>query len=217
MAHKILLADDHAIVREGLRSLILKVNSLEVIGEAGDGIEAIKMAKEIKPDLIIMDILMPNLNGIEATKQIKKQNPQIKVIIVSAHSTRKFVSEAIKAGANGYVPKECCFEELKKAINVVRENKNYISPEIASILISDYIEHSTYDSGLGISTLNNRQRQVLQMLAEGKTTKEIADILNLSSKTVDAIRRHIMEKLDLHSVAELTKYAVNEGLTSLEF
>lgn len=217
MGVKVLLVDDHAIVRQGLKSLIAKESDLEVIAEAEDGLTAIEIYEQTNPDIVIMDISMPNLNGIEATRRIRSIDSKAKVITLSVHNTRRFVTEAIKAGSSGYISKECLFKELIEAISSVRENRNYISPSIASVLINDYIEQSSQDVESGISKLNSRERQVLQMLAEGKNTKEIAKILELSGKTIDAIRRHIMDKLDLHSLAELTKYAVNEGLTTLEF
>lgn len=217
MGVKVLLVDDHAIVRQGLKSLIAKQPEFEVVGEAEDGLSAIEMYEEISPDIVIMDISMPNLNGIEATRRIRSINAKAKVITLSVHNTRRFVTEAIRAGSSGYISKECLFKELIEAINSVCAGRNYISPSIASVLISDYIEQSSLDIESGLSRLNSRERQVLQMLAEGKNTKEIGKIFDLSGKTIDSIRRHIMDKLDLHSLAELTKYAVNEGLTSLEF
>ncbi len=163
-----------------------------------------------------MDITMPNLNGVEATHQIVSEFPKVKVIALSIHSNRRFVADMLKAGASGYVLKECLFEELVQAIRTAASNGVYLSPKITGVVVGDYIKHLSVTSDLQLSVLTDREREVLQLLAEGKSTKEIALELYLSTKTIESNRRQIMEKLDIHSVAELTKYAIREGLTSLE-
>lgn len=216
MVIKILLADDHEIVREGLRNLLEKQEGFEVVAEAEDGLTAVKKAKKLSPDLVIMDIGMPNLNGIEATRQILAESPHIKIIALSMHSETWFVSEMLKAGASAYLLKDSAFEELIQAIQASRSNKIYLSPSIAEKVIKNYITSFPRESFSPFSILTQREREVIQLIAEGKSTKKVASLLFLSVKTVETHRQNIMEKLDLHSVAELTKYAIREGLTSLD-
>jgi DNA-binding NarL/FixJ family response regulator len=215
MQMKILLADDHEIIRNGLRSLIEKEHGLEVIGEAENGRMAIHLARELKPDVVVMDIGMPDLNGIEATRQITTEVPGVKVLALSMHTDRRFVTGMLKAGASGYMLKDGAFEELIHAIRLVASNRIYISPGISSVLVDD-LRHPSQDKVPSLPALTAKEREVLQLVAEGKGTKEIASQLHVSAKTVETHRQHIMEKLDIHSIAELTKYAVREGLTSLE-
>ena len=216
MSIKILIADDQKIFREGLRALIEKQPGMEVIGEVENGRKAIQLVQELLPDLIIMDIAMPDLNGIEATRQIVAKAPSVKVVALSMHSDKRFVVEMLKAGASGYLLKDCAFEELAHAIRAVRVNKTYLSTEIADIMIKDYVRLFPKTELLISSILTPRQREVLQLLSEGKTTSQIAQDLQVSVKTVETYRQQIMDKLDIHSIAELTKYAIHEGLTSLE-
>ncbi len=216
MSIKILLADDHKIIREGLRNLIEKQAGFEVIAEAEDGLTAVKKAKKLAPDVVVMDIGMPGLNGIEATRQILADSPQAKIIALSMHSERHFVSEMLKAGASAYLLKDSAFEELVQAIRASRANKIYLSPSIADKVIKDYITHIPGENFSAFSILTKREREILQLIAEGKSTKEIASLLFISIKTIETHRQNIMEKLDLRSVAELTKYAIREGLTSLD-
>lgn len=216
MVIKILLADDHEIVREGLRNLLEKQEGFEVVAEAEDGLTAVKKAKKLSPDLVIMDIGMPDLNGIEATRQILAESPHIKIIALSMHAETRFVSEMLKAGASAYLLKDSAFEELIQAIQASRSNKIYLSPSIAEKVIKNYITSFPRESFSPFSILTQREREVIQLIAEGKSTKKIASLLFLSIKTVETHRQNIMEKLDLHSVAELTKYAIREGLTSLD-
>ncbi len=216
MVIKILLADDHEIVREGLRNLLEKQEGFEVVAEAEDGLTAVKKAKKFSPDLVIMDIGMPDLNGIEATRQILAESPHIKIIALSMHSETRFVSEMLKAGASAYLLKDSAFEELIQAIQASRSNKIYLSPRIADKVIKNYITSFPRESFSPFSILTQREREVIQLIAEGKSTKKIASLLFLSVKTVETHRQNIMEKLDLRSVAELTKYAIREGLTSLD-
>ncbi len=215
---RILIADDHKIMREGLRALIDKEIGMEIIGEAKDGQTTVKLARKLTPSIIVMDIGMPELNGIECTRQILSDNPKAKVLALSMHSDRRFVTEMLRAGASGYLLKDAAFEELIRAVRTVASGRSYLSPDIAGSVIENYVRQSspTPEKISAFSVLTNREREVLQLLAEGNTTKEIAATLFVSVKTVETHRRNIMKKLDLHSVAELTKYAVREGLTMLE-
>jgi DNA-binding NarL/FixJ family response regulator len=216
MRIKILLADDHKIVRDGLRAMIAGHPDLEVVAEAENGRTALHLVKQLSPDIVIMDISMPDLNGIEATRHIVADAPRVKIIALSMHSDGHYVKELFKAGASGYLLKECAFEELANAIHTVAADQIYLSPRITHVVINDYLNKVPMAKNSVFSVLTAREREVLQLLAEGKTTKEIAFTLDLSTKTVEAHRQKIMEKSKLHSVAELTKYAIREGLTSLE-
>ena len=216
MGIRILLADDHGIIRQGLRSLLNKQPDMEVVAEAEDGRKAIDLVREFRPDMVIMDITMPNLNGVEATRQITAEFTQTKVIALSIHSNRRFVSDMLRAGAAGYIVKDCLFDELVQAIRVVTSGGVYLSPTVTGVLIDDYVNHLSTPFESQPMILNDREREVLQLLAEGKSAKQIARDLHVSAKTIEANRRNLMEKLDIHNIAELTKYAVREGLTSLE-
>jgi two-component system response regulator NreC len=213
---KILLADDHKIVRDGLRTLIEKENGMEVVAEAEDGRSAVKQAKKLLPDIVIMDITMPDLNGIDATRAIIEEAPRVKVIALSMHSDRRFVSGMLEAGASGYLLKDSAFEELATAIRAVVANQIYLSPKIADIVVRRFVSKSASTERSAFTELTKREREVLQLLAEGVSTKEIAGRLNLSVKTVETHRANIMGKLDIHTISELVKYAIREGLTSLE-
>jgi len=215
MSTRILLAEDHTIVREGLCSLIENQPDIEVVGEAEDGQTAIELVRELLPDVVIMDITMPNLNGVEATRHITSEFPQVKVIALSIHSNRRFVADMLEAGAKGYILKECLFDELVQAIQAVIAGNGYLSSRITGIVVEDYVKRLATVADSPLLTLTSREREVLQLVAEGKSTKQIALDLHVSTKTVEANRRQIMEKLDIHSIAELTKYAVREGLTPL--
>jgi two-component system response regulator NreC len=216
MSIRILLADDHKIVRDGLRTLIERQSEMEVVGEAENGRKAVQLTLELVPDVVVMDVTMADLNGIEATRQIHKEQPCIKIIALSMHSDRRFVAGMLKAGASGYLLKDCAFEELASAIHRVVSNRTYLSPGITDIVVKDYIQESPMKPTSPFSVLTAREREVLQLLAEGASTKEIAKSLYVSVKTVETHRMQIMDKLRIHSIAELTKYAVREGLTSLE-
>ena len=216
---RVLLADDHRIVREGLRSLLADESDIEVVAEADNGRRAIELTDELTPDVVVMDVGMPELNGIEATRRILASRPEAKVIALSMHSDRRFVAEMLKAGASGYLLKDGAFEELVGAIRTVTAGRTYLSPRIANVVVEEYVRQQPRTSGVepGVyAKLSPREREVLQLLAEGKATKEAAAALHLSVKTVETHRRQIMEKLGLYSVAELTKYAIREGLTSVE-
>jgi DNA-binding NarL/FixJ family response regulator len=216
MSIRILLADDHGIIREGLRSLLEKEPEMEIIGEAEDGRKALSLVRELTPDVIVMDISMPNLNGVDATRQIVDQFPKVRVIALSMHSNRRFVADMLRAGASGYILKECLFDELVQAIRLVAAGDSYLSPIITGVVVDDYVEHLSAAAESPLSVLTEREHEVLQLLAEGRSTKQIALELHVSTKTIEANRRRIMEKLNIHSVAELTKYAIREGLTALE-
>ena len=215
MSIRVLLADDHKIVREGLRSLLEKEPGMKVIGEAENGRRALSLARELSPDVVVIDVAMPDLNGIEATRQLMTRSPGVRVVALSMHSDRRFVAEMLRAGASGYLLKDCAFEELAQAIRTVAEDQTYLSPRIAAPVIKDYVNRLSVSYSSAYSTLTPREREVLQLLAEGKTTKEIASRLHISVKTVETHRRKIMGKLDIGSIAELTKYAIREGLTPL--
>ena len=223
---KVLLADDHRIVREGLRSLLEAQDDIEVVAEAADGRQALEMAAEHEPDIVVMDVAMPQLNGIEATRRLVSDQPETKVVALSMHSDRRYVSEALKAGASGYLLKDGAFDELVSAIRAVVANKVYLSPRVAGVVVDAYVRrlpgedagnaHPERRDGNAFHKLTVREREVLQLMAEGFATKEIAARLHVSVKTVETHRRQLMDKLQLYSVAEVTKYAIREGLTSLE-
>jgi DNA-binding NarL/FixJ family response regulator len=213
MKIRLILADDHRIMREGLRALVEQLPCMEVIGEAADGRATVAMAKDLLPEVVVMDIGLPDLNGIEATRQITSQNPGIKVIALSMHSDGRYVIEMLKAGASGYLLKDSAFEELARAIRAVSAGKIYLSPAVAGAVVKDYLGRHPGVQPVLSPSLTAREREVLQLVAEGKSTKEIAGQLRISPKTADTHRQQVMKKLGLHTVAELTKYAVRQGLT----
>ena len=213
---RILLADDHRIVREGIKALIEKHTNMEVITETEDGRTTVQLTLQLLPDVVIMDVGMPDMNGIEATRQIIANAPNVKIIALSMHSDRRFVAGMFRAGASGYLLKDCAFEELINAINTVIANHTYLNPNIFDSVIKDYTHLLSKEKFSVFSILTNREREVLQLLTEGKTTKEIASRLEISVKTVETHKQKIMDKLNIRSIAELTKYAIREGLTSLD-
>lgn len=216
MTIRILIADDQQLFRDGLRSLIDQENDMEVVAEAENGREAIELSKAVKPDLIVMDINMPDLNGIDATQVICEELPGIKLIALSIHSTQKFVSGMLKAGASGYIVKHCAFKELAIAIRTISEGKPYLCSEILSTVMDEFASNSP-DQQSVFSALSTREREVMQLVAEGMKSEEIASHLCISVKTVSSHRRHIMKKLNLKSQADITRYAIKEGLISSEF
>lgn len=216
MSIRILVADDHGIVREGLRSLLGRQPDMAIIGEATDGRKALELVRELLPDVIVMDITMPNLNGVDATRQVISEFPNVKVIALSMHSCTMFVADMIKAGASGYLLKDCLFDELAEAIRVVCDGGTYLSPGVISVVVNDYVNRLTSTSSLPLENLTEREREVLQLIGEGKNTKQIALQLHLSTKAIEANRRKIMEKLHTQSVADLVRWAILGGLTSLE-
>ncbi len=216
MSIKILLADDHKIMRDGLRSLIEKNSQFEIIGEAEDGRMTVKLAQELTPDIIIMDIGMPDLNGIEATRRIKATAPKTRVIALSMYYDKRFVSGMLEAGASGYLRKDSGADELVTAIQAVAENGTYLSPRIAGVVVKDYMDHLFNKNRSNLDALTDRQREILQSLSEGKNVKQIALAYRISVKTVETHIQNIKNKLDIHNTADLTKYAIREGLTFLE-
>lgn len=216
MSIRILLADDHKITRQGLRSLLDENDDMEVLAEAENGRDAIELARKLNPDVIIMDVSMPDLNGVEATRQIIQDNHDVRVIALSMHSDTLFVSEMLKSGASGYLLKDCAFQELEQAIRTVMDGKAYLSPSISGVVVEDYLHRLSKADMSTSEVLTDREREVLQLIAEGQSTKQVALKLHISAKTVETHRRQIMNKLDMHTVAELTKYAIRKGLTALE-
>lgn len=216
MPTRILLVDDHEIFLEGLRGLLERQHDMEVIGEARDGRAAVEAARTLTPDVVIMDITMPGLNGIEATRMIVSEARAVRIVALSMHSTRRFMAEVLKAGACGYLLKESAVAELILAIRTVTSGKAYLSPRITDAVVDDYVRHVPTDRSAAFSALSAREREVLQLVAEGKSTKEIAALLHVSVKTIEAHRAQVMDKLRIHSVAGLTKFAVSEGLTPPE-
>jgi DNA-binding NarL/FixJ family response regulator len=216
MSIRVLLADDHQMLRDALRSMLESDGHLEVVGEAGDGRAAVKMARTLAPDIVVMDITMPDLNGVEATHQIKAENPAVKVIALSRHSDRRYVLRMLEAGASGYVLKAAAYDELRRAIQVVSQGKSYLSPDITGIVVDAHVRPASEPDDSIDAALGPREREIVQLLAEGYTSPEIGQRLHISARTVETHRRNIMKKLGLHSVAELTKYAIREGLTPLD-
>ncbi len=216
MAIKIILADDHVVLRKGLRSLLEQQDNFEVIGEAQDGREAVKLVRDLEPDIAILDIGMPNINGILAAEHIASESPKTKILALSMHSDRRFVAKMLQAGAKGYLLKDCAFEELVDAVNTILSGEMYLSEKISGLIINDYISKIDSIHNLGDrSHLTKREKEILQMIAEGNNTTEIGKYLSVSVKTVETHRKNIMDKLNIHNIADLTKYAVREGLTSL--
>ena len=216
MSVRIILADDHKIMREGLRALLAKQKEIEVIAEADSGRGVIELCSQLHPDVVVIDISMPDLNGIDAARQITREAPDIKVIALSMHSDKKYVKEMLAAGASGYLLKDAAFEELGMAIATVLKNKTYLSPQITDTVVKDYVNENVPQDSIASTALSAREREVLQLIAEGKSTRDIAAKLYVSVKTIETHRKQIMDKLGLNSIAELTKYAIREGLTSVE-
>jgi len=213
--YTILLADDHDIVRKGLYALIDEEDGYEVVCEVDNGRAAIKMAEEYEPDIILMDISMPKLNGLEATRKLKKDNPETKIIILTRHINEEYIFEVIAIGASGYIVKKAAPQELIFAIQAVAHDEIYFSPSVSTIISDKLNGNDSFVEGQSYSTLTAREREVLQLIAEGYTSKKIANTLYISKKTVSNHRTHIKDKLNLHSTAELTKYAIKHGITDV--
>jgi len=215
MSLRVLIADDHTIVREGLRSLLEKEPDLVVVAEAGSGSAALQLAREHHPDVVLMDISMPDMNGIDATRMIRAEQSDARILALSMETDRRFVVEVLKAGATGYLLKDCAFAELATAVRAVARDETYLPPKIIELVIKDYLQRVPDNAANDNGRLTTRERELLQFISAGKNTKEIAFALQVSVKTVENQRQSIMKKLNLYSIAELTKYAVREGLSSL--
>ena len=212
---RIVIAEDHTILREGLRALISSQEDLEVVGEAGDGREAVRQVEDLMPDLILMDLSMPKMNGIEAIREIGRRIPQTKILALTVHKTEEFILEVLQAGADGYIPKDASSNELMMAIRSVLMGKRYLCPSVSRVVIEGYLEsRRTPESSTPWDTLTKREREILKLIAEGHKNKEIADYLCISVKTVEKHRANLMKKLDLHSAAALTAYAMERGLVT---
>ncbi len=205
---RILLADDHAVVRQGFKMILSAQPDMEIVGEAGNGRDAVELCEKLQPDVVVMDVAMPELNGIEATRRLTAASPRTRVLALSMHKDSVYVREILRAGARGYLLKDAIAGDLLSAVRAVARGDGYLSPGVSDAVLDDYRRHVTNP----IDLLSSREREVLQMIAEGKTNKEIATVLNLSVYTVDAHRGRIMEKLNLHSVNELVRFAVRNGL-----
>ncbi|GCE06604.1 MULTISPECIES: response regulator [Dictyobacter] len=213
MKIRILLADDHTILRAGLKMMLNAQPDMEVVGEAQDGRQAIQEAQRLQPDVILMDITMPDINGIEATKQIRRLLPDIRILVLTMHEHDEYVFQALRAGAAGYMLKEAADTELITAIHVIKSGQFYLSPTAQSVVVGDYLQRvRTGEERDSYSSLTEREREILKLVAEGHTNNQIAERLIISPKTVDTHRTHIMDKLNLHSRAELVKYAMRRGL-----
>lgn len=211
---KLLLVDDHPVVRKGLHSCLANRENLKIVGEAGDGAESIRIAKELEPDIVLMDINMPGMDGLTVTETLRKETPKIKVLVLSMHSSRDYVLRIIKAGARGYVLKDAPTDELVKAIEAVNAGDAFFSPSVARIALNQYVAES--DDRDPMSKLSDREKEVLVQISNGKSNKEIASMLGIGVRTIETHRERIMRKLDIHSVAGLTKFAISHGLISLE-
>lgn len=213
---RVLLADDHKILRQGLRTLLEQETDIQIVGEAENGRSSVRLAGELTPDIVIMDVAMPDLNGIDATRRITEAQPSARVLALSMHSDGRYVRGMLQAGARGYILKDCAAEELTRAIRTVMANQIYVSPGVTGTIVNDYVRQLSSSDAGETATLTRREREVLQLLAEGGSTAQIAGQLHLSVKTVETHRKHIMDKLSLRSIAELTKYAIREGITALD-
>ena len=210
---RILLADDHTVMRDGLRALLERQTDMLVVAEAADGRECVRLAEEHTPDVVVMDIAMPNMNGIEATRRITSDQPRVAVVILSMHQDESYVLRALKAGAKGYLLKDSLRADVIEAIRVVAQGRSFLTRKISRVLQEDYVQQLE-SRGLDDSydLLTGREREILQLVAEGRTNKEVANVLNVSQTTVETHRTHILQKLDLHSVPELILYAVRKGI-----
>lgn len=216
MSIRVLLVDDHTLMRDGLRRLLSENADVEVVGECADGSAAVDLARKLQPDVVVMDVGMPELNGVEATRRIRAECADVRVLGLSTHADKRYVQHMLAAGASGYVLKIQAFEELLRAVRAVSAGQMYLSPEVATSVVERSLHGSTSPDTSAYSLLGSREREVLQLVAEGRTSAETAKQMSISIKTVETHRRNIVQKLGLHGTAELTKYAIREGLTSLD-
>ena len=216
MALSVFIVDDHTLVRSGIRKLIEASPELNVVGEASDGREAVEQIVALKPELVLMDVAMSGLNGIDAARQVHAAAPETRIIMLSMHEDRQYVFESLKAGATGYVLKSAAFQDLMSAIDTVMSNRNYISPALSDLVMNDYIRRAQgEEKATELGRLSGREREVLQLIAEGKSSAEVGGLLHISVRTVDTHRHNIMTKLEIHSIAGLTKFAIRHGLCVL--
>jgi DNA-binding NarL/FixJ family response regulator len=216
MQLEVFIAEDHTLVRSGIRALLDAAPDLKVVGEAANGRQAVEMIRALRPGLVLMDVAMPELNGIEAARQVIAENAATKIVMLSMHEDRHYVFESLKAGATGYVLKSAAFQDLIAAISTVMSGKNYISPALSDTVMNDYIRRAQGDEkDTELGRLSGREREVLQLIAEGNSSAEVAEVLHISVRTVDTHRHNIMNKLEIHSIAGLTKFAIRHGLCVL--
>jgi DNA-binding NarL/FixJ family response regulator len=216
MRSRVLLVEDHTLVRSGIRSLLQADQEIDVVGEAGDGREAVELVRKLKPHVVLMDVAMGDLNGIDATRLITNEHPDVRVLILSMHSDEQYIFEALKAGAKGYVLKSAAVKELMSGIREVAAGRNYVSPSLASVVMDDYVRRAKGDHVVSqVEKLTAREREVLQLIAEGNSSAEVAKTLYISIRTVETHRHNIMEKLAIHSIAGLTRFAIRHRLCSL--
>ncbi|MDP3441472.1 MAG: response regulator transcription factor [Ignavibacteria bacterium] len=215
MTIRILITDDHQLFREGIANLLSASTHIEIVAQAENGQEAIEKAKKLKPDIVIMDLNLPVINGVDATRILHQELPKTKVLVLSMHAEKSYIKEALEAGAFGYLFKDCTYDQLIEAINTVYQGKKYLSAKITEVLIHDYLskEEEVHDNS---EELSERESEILKLMAEGKLTREISDMLFISVKTVGTHKQHILEKLNLKSTADLIKYAIKKGIVGLE-
>jgi len=213
---KVLIADDHTILRQGIKALLDNQSGIEVIAEAKDGREALTLIERLLPDVILMDIAMPGLNGLEATRRIKKKFPKIKVLVLTMYTNEEYVFQILQAGANGYLVKETAFQDLISAIKAVYRDEAFMSPSISKKVISRYTQRVRETNDTACDILTTREREILQLIAEGSSSKKIAEALFISPKTVETHRTHIMDKLNIHNRTDLIKYAIRKGIVDID-
>ncbi|MEA5448726.1 response regulator transcription factor [Leptolyngbya sp. CCNP1308] len=212
---QLVVADNHTLVRAGFRSLVEELDGIEVIGEAENGRDALHLIETLKPQIVLMDIAMPEMNGLEATARIAREFPQVKVLILSMHANEEYVYQALRSGASGYLLKDSGTEELELALRAIARGETYLCPAVSKYVVSDYVRRLSQDQN-PLDQITPRQREILQLIAEGKSTKDIADILYISTKTVETHRTQLMDRLDIHDIAGLVRYAIRTGLVVLD-